>query len=106
MIVSFANGALRRSAMIGRHMASRAIWENCAPETAYVAGATRLEDWRVPPANRPGALTGDRSGPHGIRINDQWQLCFVWRDGDAFDVAIVDYHMGLPWLFVRRTLQR
>jgi len=37
-------------------------------------------------------LKGDREGQHGIRINDQWRICFVWRDGDAYDVEIVDYH--------------
>jgi len=51
-----------------------------------------IEDLRVPPANRLEALKGDRKGQHSIRINDQWRICFRWKDGDAFDVAIVDYH--------------
>jgi proteic killer suppression protein len=51
-----------------------------------------LQDLRVPPGNRLEALKGKRAGQHSIRINDQWRLCFVWRDGDAFDVEIVDYH--------------
>jgi proteic killer suppression protein len=38
------------------------------------------------------ALSGNRAGKHSIRINDQWRVCFVWRNGDAFDVEIVDYH--------------
>ncbi len=54
------------------------------------AGA--LEDLRVPPANRLEKLKGDRAGQHSIRINRQWRICFIWRDGDAFDVEIVDYH--------------
>ena len=54
--------------------------------------ARRLEDLRVPPGNRLEALHGDRKGQHSIRINDQYRLCFVWRDGDAFDVEITDYH--------------
>ena len=54
--------------------------------------AASLEDLRVPPANRLEALKGDRRGLHSIRINDQWRLCFRWRDGDAYDVKIVDYH--------------
>jgi proteic killer suppression protein len=54
--------------------------------------ARRLEDLRVPPANRLEALKGDRSGQHSIRINDQWRICFVWRNGHAYDVEIVDYH--------------
>lgn len=52
----------------------------------------RLEDLRVPPANRLEALKGDRSGEHSIRINDQWRICFIWREGHAHQVEIVDYH--------------
>ena len=54
--------------------------------------ATRLETLRVPPGNRLEALVHDRQGQYSIRVNDQWRLCFVWRDGDAYDVEIVDYH--------------
>jgi proteic killer suppression protein len=58
----------------------------------YLHRARRLEDLRVPPGNRLEALKGERKGQHSIRVNDQWRICFVWRDGDAFDVEIVDYH--------------
>ncbi|MCH7681057.1 type II toxin-antitoxin system RelE/ParE family toxin [candidate division KSB1 bacterium] len=51
-----------------------------------------LEDLRIPPGNRLENLSGDRSGQHSIRINNQWRICFDWRDGDAFNVEIVDYH--------------
>jgi proteic killer suppression protein len=51
-----------------------------------------LEDLRIPPGNRLEALRGDREGQHSIRINDQWRICFVWEDGGAGDVEIVDYH--------------
>ena len=54
--------------------------------------ATRLDDLRIPPANRLEKLKGDRAGQHSIRINRQWRVCFVWKDGDAHDVEIVDYH--------------
>jgi proteic killer suppression protein len=54
--------------------------------------AARLEDLRIPPGNCLEALHGDRKGQHSIRINDQFRLCFVWRDGDAYDVEITDYH--------------
>ncbi len=54
--------------------------------------AATLEDLRVPPANRLEALKGVRKGQHSIRINDQWRVCFRWKEGDAFDVTIVDYH--------------
>jgi proteic killer suppression protein len=54
--------------------------------------AGTVEALRVPPGNRLEALGGDRAGQHSIRINQQWRICFVWRDGDAYDVEIVDYH--------------
>jgi proteic killer suppression protein len=54
--------------------------------------AVSLQDLRVPPGNRLEELKGDRKGQYSIRINDQWRICFVWRDGDAFDVEIADYH--------------
>jgi proteic killer suppression protein len=54
--------------------------------------AQSLQDLRVPPENRLEVLTGDRKGQHGVRVNDQWRICFVWRRGDAYDVEIVDYH--------------
>jgi proteic killer suppression protein len=52
----------------------------------------QLEHLRIPPANRLEALHGDRQGQHSLRINDQLRLCFVWREGNAYDVEIVDYH--------------
>jgi proteic killer suppression protein len=54
--------------------------------------AKLLTDLASPPGNHLEALTGDRRGQHSIRINDQWRICFVWRDGDAYAVEIVDYH--------------
>jgi proteic killer suppression protein len=54
--------------------------------------AQRLESLRIPPQNRLEALKGDRKGQWSIRINDQWRVCFIWRDGAAWDVEIVDYH--------------
>ncbi len=54
--------------------------------------AAELRDLAAPPGNRLEALHGEREGQHSIRINDQWRICFVWRDGNAFDVEIVDYH--------------
>ena len=59
---------------------------------AQLDAATDLSDLKVPPSNQLEALKGDRNGQHSIRINQQWRLCFVWKDGDAFDVEIVDYH--------------
>ncbi len=54
--------------------------------------ARNLGDLFVPPGNRLEALSGDRKGQYSIRINDHYRLCFAWRDHDAFDVEIVDYH--------------
>jgi proteic killer suppression protein len=54
--------------------------------------AVSLDDLRIPPANRLEKLSGDRAGQYSIRINDQWRICFEWREGDAFRVEIADYH--------------
>ncbi len=54
--------------------------------------AQTLDDLRIPPANRLETLHGDRAGQHSIRINDQWRICFVWNQGQAEQVEIVDYH--------------
>jgi len=59
---------------------------------AILDAAARLHDLLLPPGNRLEALRGDRAGQHSIRINDQYRVCFVWRDGDAYEVQIVDYH--------------
>jgi proteic killer suppression protein len=58
----------------------------------YLNRAKKLDDLRVPPANRLEALKGDRAGQYSIRINDQWRLLFRWEGCDALDVEIVDYH--------------
>ncbi|RLC94445.1 MAG: type II toxin-antitoxin system RelE/ParE family toxin [Chloroflexi bacterium] len=59
---------------------------------AILDAAEQLDDLRIPPGNRPEKLSGDRKGEHGIRINDQWRICFRWSKGDAYDVEVVDYH--------------
>ena len=51
-----------------------------------------LQDLRIPPSNHLEKLSGNREGQYSIRINDQWRICFVWRQGNAYDVEIVDYH--------------
>jgi toxin HigB-1 len=51
-----------------------------------------MDDLRSPPGNRLEALKSDRAGQWSIRVNDQWRVCFAWREGDALDVEIVDYH--------------
>jgi proteic killer suppression protein len=51
-----------------------------------------LRELRTPPGNRLEKLKGDRVGQHSIRINDQWRICFIWREGNAYEVEITDYH--------------
>ena len=57
-----------------------------------IDSARILNDLRVPPGNRLEALRADRLGQHSIRVNDQYRVCFVWRDSDAYHVEIVDCH--------------
>jgi proteic killer suppression protein len=54
--------------------------------------AEKLDDLKVPPGNRLEKLSGDRAGQYSIRINQQWRICFRWKDGNCFDVMTVDYH--------------
>lgn len=74
----------------------------CCPDLAHSEIALRklvhlnqaksLRDLAAIPGNRLEALKGSRKGQHSIRINDQYRICFVWRDGDAYDVEMTDYH--------------
>ena len=57
-----------------------------------IHAASRIETLRVPPGNHLERLSGDRAGQYSIRINRRWRICFEWRDGDAYDVEIADYH--------------
>lgn len=57
-----------------------------------VNNAKTISDLRIPPANRLEKPAGNRLRQYGIRINDQWRVCFIWKDGDATDVEITDYH--------------
>jgi proteic killer suppression protein len=57
-----------------------------------IDAAKQLNDLRIPPGNRLEALRGDRRDQHSIRVNDQWRICFVWREGGAWNVELIDYH--------------
>jgi proteic killer suppression protein len=59
---------------------------------AVLNAAVTLDNLKIPPGNQLPALRGNRAGQHSIRVNDQYRVCFVWRDGNAFDVEIADYH--------------
>ena len=70
----------------------RAIERAARRKLILLDAAHRLDDLKAPPGNRMEALKGDRRGQHSIRINVRLRICFVWRNSDAYDVEIVDYH--------------
>ena len=70
----------------------RAFARDALRKLLQLHASTELRVLASPPGNQLAALRGSRKGQHSIRINDQWRICFVWRDGHAFDVEIVDYH--------------
>ena len=70
----------------------RAIERVAQRKLRQLDSTSELRDLAAPPGNRLEALRGDRAGQHSIRINDQWRICFVWRNGDAYNVEIADYH--------------
>lgn len=77
----------------GRRVARFANIESVAMrKLVQLNAATTLDFMRIPPGNRLEALVGNRQGQHSIRVNDQWRVCFVWLDGHASRVEIVDYH--------------
>ncbi|MGO8673909.1 MAG: type II toxin-antitoxin system RelE/ParE family toxin [Capsulimonadaceae bacterium] len=69
------------------------ILKRARAKLVLIAAVAAVEKLRVPPSNRLEKLSGDREGQWSIRINDQWRICFVWKeDNNAYDVEIVDYH--------------
>ncbi|MFT3815456.1 MAG: type II toxin-antitoxin system RelE/ParE family toxin [Acidovorax sp.] len=79
--------------MLGKRVARFSNIEAVAMrKLVQLNAATALDFLRVPPGNRLEALQGNRKGQYSIRINDQWRVCFVWLDGNAAQVEIVDYH--------------
>ncbi len=93
MIRSFA---CRETARIWDGESSRKfpgdIQDRALRKLRQLDAARTLDDLRNPPGNRLEALKGDRKGQMSLRINEQWRICFVWKNGDAEDVEIVDYH--------------
>jgi toxin HigB-1 len=93
MIRSFADGETERFYTTGRSRRFPSeIRDWAAMRLTQLNAATQLADLRSPQSNRLEALRGDRKGQWSIRINEQWRVCFRFSSGDAFDVAIVDYH--------------
>ncbi len=93
MILSFADKETER---IWRGEVSRrlpiTIQAIARRKLRMINNARRLDDLRIPPANRLEALKGDMKGQHSIRVNDQWRICFRWSEAGVSDVRIVDYH--------------
>ena len=93
MIMSFRDA---ETASIWEGVRSRRLPSDIQPaalrKLRLINNARRIDDLAVPPGNRLESLRGRRKGQHAIRINDQWRICFVWREGHAHDVEIVDYH--------------
>ncbi len=71
---------------------SQDICRKALRKLLLIDAAERLSDLREPPGNQLEKLSGDRQGQYSIRINEQWRICFLWKDGDAFETEIVDYH--------------
>ncbi|MEI8298320.1 MAG: type II toxin-antitoxin system RelE/ParE family toxin [Pseudomonadota bacterium] len=70
----------------------RDIQERALMKLQQLNAAVALRDLSIPVSNQIEALKGDRKGEYSIRVNQQWRICFKWRDGHAFDVEIVDYY--------------
>ena len=92
MIRSFADKDTERFAAGNSIRHFRAFERVAYRKMKYLQAAKELVDLRIPPGNQLEALRGDRSGQYSIRINDQWRICFAWREGGAENVEIVDYH--------------
>ncbi|WBQ11608.1 type II toxin-antitoxin system RelE/ParE family toxin [Hyphomonadaceae bacterium ML37] len=95
MIISWRDPALEHFFRSGR-VPARAGWAQSAAVEArkldMLDAAERLDDLKAQPGNRLEALKGNRAGQYSIRINAQWRICFVWRNGKAEEVEVVDYH--------------
>jgi len=93
MIVSFRDKETEKLWQSGRSERLPADLQRRAfKKLAILNAAVTLDNLRVPPGNQLEALRGNRAGQHSIRFNDQYRVCFVWRDSNAFEVEIVDYH--------------
>ena len=92
MIVSFKCSETEYLFRNGKTRMWSAILSVVERKLTMLDAAAVLIDLRSPPGNRLEALGGNRKGQHSIRINEQWRVCFAWREGHAHDVEIVDYH--------------
>lgn len=76
----------------GSYKLPRDIHQVALRKLRMINNAKNLNDLRIPPANRLEKLRADRKGQYSIRINDKWRICFIWHEGDAYEVEITDYH--------------
>ena len=93
MIKSFADRETER--IFQREFSRRLpppIQQRARVKLEVLDAADALDDLRIPPSNRLEALSGERRGQYSIRINEQWRICFLWSEGHAYAVEIVDYH--------------
>ncbi|WP_337288951.1 type II toxin-antitoxin system RelE/ParE family toxin [Candidatus Methylomirabilis sp.] len=81
-----------RNTKAARWTCPKELWRVAWRKLEQLDSTARLEDLRIPPGDRLEALSGDRSGQHSIRINDQYRICFVWTSDGPDSVEIVDYH--------------
>ncbi|MFQ5723658.1 MAG: type II toxin-antitoxin system RelE/ParE family toxin [Terriglobia bacterium] len=92
MIRSFRGKETERLFRRERSKRFASIRQGARRKLSMLHAAVELRDLASPPGNRLERLRGNREGQHSIRINDQWRICFVWKNGNAYDVEIVDYH--------------
>ena len=97
MIRSFRDAATEdlfngKASKAARQRLPQQLWRICARKLDAINQADVLEDLKVPPGNRLELLKGDRAGQHSIRINDQFRICFTWREDHAEDVDITKHY--------------
>ena len=93
MIKTFANKETQKIFVTGKSKRIPSdLLRRAIRRLEFIHFANDINDLLVPPSNRLHALKGDRKGQHSIPINDQWRICFTWKQENAYDVEIVDYH--------------
>ena len=93
MIRSFADSETERVFQrLGWKRLSVEVQRMAYRKLVVIDAAESINDLRIPPGNRLEKLKGNREGQHSIRVNEQWRICFRWKDGDAYEVEITDYH--------------
>jgi len=92
MIHSFKDADTKELFEAGMSRRWAAIKTVAIRKLLQIEATSGIDELRSPPGNRLEALKGDRTGQHSIRINDQFRICFVWKEGYAHAVEIVDYH--------------